>query len=737
MFSKRRLLPTTLLLACGLCSVVFAQDDIGSNSTENTTATAPAAETPADETQQAVEIPSIEDVPPPKDLLQQVDGVFKPVVDGIATVLFYRLGRTERDYIVFERNSTYVRPRGSSDDFTNINPTDADQPQALTETQVDVLAAQGNLVPGHTIDGSVKPYRWGLMQGTPIEYVTVKLNSPDGRATNGNRFKYQIETKDYRQILKKRNLPGDLVIGQEQVDRWQKLGYLKQNSDASEDRPPYLLTEPVGGIPVVVAWLAAGAVFFTIYMRGFNLWGFKHALDIVRGKYDDPNEAGEVTHFQALSSALSATVGLGNIAGVTIAMTLGGPGAYFWMLMCGILGMCTKFTECTLGQKYRDVRPDGTVLGGPMRYLKYGLAEIKLGGLGTILAFVFTVMCVLASFGGGNMIQANQSGSAMLQAFQQNNLEKLTTLNSQIKAAADAGDVTQMTELRQQRAALQSELSAFEKNFKLIFGLALAALVGLVIIGGIKRIGAAASMIVPTMCIVYALACLYIIGCHLDRLPALVASIFTEAFNGKAMGGGIMGVLVVGVQRAAFSNEAGAGSAAIAHSAAKTEEPIREGCVALLEPFIDTVIVCSMTALVILITGAWDNTEWIVDQGLEGAALTSRAFREELWFFPIILGFATFLFAFSTIISWSYYGERSWEMLFGRRSTIVYKVLSVLFVFIGTIVNLGSVLDFSDMMILGMAFPNILGVVLLSPLVRRDLMDYWKRYKSGEFETFN
>ncbi|MCA8997144.1 MAG: alanine:cation symporter family protein, partial [Planctomycetaceae bacterium] len=256
------------------------------------------------------------------------------------------------------------------------------------------------------------------------------------------------------------------------------------------------------------------------------------------------------------------------------------------------------------------------------------------------------------------------------------------------------------------------------------------------IIGGIKRIGKAAEKIVPTMCLIYIAACLYIIVIHFDRVPGLFAQIFTEAFSGKAMGGGILGVLVVGVQRAAFSNEAGAGSAAIAHSAAKTKEPVREGCVALLGPFIDTIVVCTMTALVILITGAWDNEQWITDQGLQGAALTSRAFREEISWFPKVLSIAVTLFAYSTIISWSYYGEKAWEYLFGARTTVLYKALAVIAVFVGTVVNLGSVLDFSDMMILGMAFPNILGVVLLSPKVKKDLHAYWARYKAGEFPTY-
>lgn len=703
-----------LMIPC-CCSTVLAQE--------------PAA---ADEVNaSSVSVAIVEDAPLPTSF-QKVDAVFKRAVEFMEQVLFYRLGRSERDYIVFERSSTYQRPRGSDQPFVNVDPHD-DQPQQLTNSQVEVLAAERRLLDGHTIDGDAKYYKLGELNGAPIEYVVVKQASPDGRVQYGSRFALNQTSGEYRIIEKKRNLPGELTVSATNVEEWNQQGYLKKNS---QGEPAYLFTESVGGIPFVVAWLAAGGVFFTLYMRGFNFWGFGHAVDIVRGKYDNPDETGEVTHFQALASALSATIGLGNIAGVTIAMTIGGPGAFFWMLLCGLFGMCSKFTECTLGQKYRYVKPDGTVLGGPMRYLKVGLAEMKLGLLGSFLSILFAIMCVLASFGGGNMLQANQSGSAMLQMFQQNQLDELSEVNGKIRDAAKSDDVEAAQRLQQQKTELVSQLSSFEVRFKVIYGVVLAALVGMVIIGGIKRIGAAAAKIVPSMCIMYSLACLYIIATHLDQVPQLIGQIFSEAFSGNAMGGGIIGVLVVGVQRAAFSNEAGAGSAAIAHSAAKTEEPIREGCVALLGPFIDTIIVCSMTALVILITGAWDNTEWTVDQGLQGAALTSRAFKEEIPWFPVLLSVAVTLFAYSTIISWSYYGEKAWETLFGTRSTVLYKALAVIAVFVGTIVNLGSVLDFSDMMILGMAFPNILGVVLLAPKVRKDLNAYWERYTAGEFPTF-
>lgn len=515
--------------------------------------------------------------------------------------------------------------------------------------------------------------------------------------------------------------------------------------DASKKTHPFILTESKARAPLVVLWLAAGSVIFTVIMGFFNIRGFKHAIDIVRGKYDNPDEPGEVTHFQALSSALSATVGLGNIAGVTIAMTLGGPGAFFWMLLCGFFGMTSKFVESTCGQMYRQVNKDGTVRGGPMEYLYSGLKELGMGPIGFVLAIVFAVMCILASFGGGNMFQANQSGEQLLGVVQQGSLHELDELSTKIKDAATAGDDAQVSKLQQQRTDLKKSRASFEFYFRVGYGLVLATLVGLVIVGGIKRIGAAASKVVPTMCLLYIAACMFVILWNITEIPALAASIFTEAFSPAAFGGGILGVLIIGVQRAAFSNEAGVGSAAIAHSAAKTDEPVREGSVAMLGPFIDTIVVCSMTALVVLITGAWSNSEWVIDKELAGAPLLSQAFSAEfadnITFlsvaFPWILAVAIVMFAYSTLVSWSYYGEKCWERLFGQRSTIIYKALYLGACFLGAIVNLGAVLDFSDMMILSMAFPNVFGLLLLSPKIRNSLIDYWRRYQEGKFKTFD
>jgi AGCS family alanine or glycine:cation symporter len=452
------------------------------------------------------------------------------------------------------------------------------------------------------------------------------------------------------------------------------------------------------GIPLVVLWLVLGSIFFTLRMGFINFRGFKHAVMVTAGKFDNPADEGEVSHFQALSAALSATVGLGNIAGVAIAVMTGGPGATFWMIMAGLLGMSAKFTECTLGQKYREVRPDGRIMGGAMFYLSNGLKElhpfgVSLAKLGKVLGVLFAVLCVLASFGGGNAFQVNQS---ML--------------------------------------AVEKTIPILE-DYHWLYGLIMAVLVGVVIIGGIRRIAATAEKIVPLMCGVYVLACLWILLKNVSAIPEALQLIVTEAFTPQAGYGGFLGVLILGFRRAAFSNEAGVGSAAIAHSAAKTDYPVREGIVALLEPFIDTVVICTMTALVIVITGAYNNPDYAqLIAAKNGAALTSNAMRGEIWWFPYILSVAVILFAYSTMISWSYYGERCWAYLFGDRASLAYRIIFLVFIVLGSITSATNVLDLSDLMILGMAFPNVLGVALLSGKVKRDLDDYWKRYKAGELE---
>jgi AGCS family alanine or glycine:cation symporter len=456
--------------------------------------------------------------------------------------------------------------------------------------------------------------------------------------------------------------------------------------------------DPVRTVPFVVAWLVVAAIFLTIRMGFINLRGFRHAIAITRGKYTNPDEPGDVSHFQALSTALSATVGLGNIAGVAIAVSVGGPGATFWMIVAGLLGMSTKFSECTLGQAYRDVggqTTTGKVLGGPMQYLSRGLAERGAPGLGRVLAVLFAILTVGGSLGGGNSFQVNQS------------------LN-----------------------AVQETVPLLADNHW-VYGLFMTVLTGTVIIGGIRRIAHVAEGIVPLMAVVYLGAATVVLILNAASIPAAFGTIFQQAFTPDAAYGGFLGVLVMGFRRAAFSNEAGAGSAAIAHSAARTEYPIREGLVSLLEPFIDTVVICTMTALVIVVTGAYNNPAYdTLITGNQGAALTSRAFGEIIGWFPYVLSLAVFLFAFSTMISWSYYGERCSVWLFGPAASLPYKLLFLVFVFLGSIITAPNILDFGDLMILGMAFPNLLGVYILSGKVRGMLDSYWNDYRAGKHKVY-
>ena len=446
------------------------------------------------------------------------------------------------------------------------------------------------------------------------------------------------------------------------------------------------LGEPV---PLVVLWLVLGSIFFTARFQFVNFRAFRHAVDCVRGRYTAPGAAGEITHFQALSAALSATVGLGNIAGVAVAVGVGGPGAIFWMIFGGFLGMSSKFAECALGQLYRVTRDDGHVSGGAMHYLRDGLAELGLARLGKVLATVFAVMCIGGSLGGGNMFQSNQSFAQI------------------------------------------SGVLPFMANTTgaMIFGLVMAAVVGVVIIGGIKRIGEVAAGLVPFMCITYVAAGGCILLANIGSLAPAVGEIVAEAFSWEAGAGGFVGVLIQGFRRAAFSNEAGTGSAAIVHAAARTEEPVREGIVALLEPFIDTVIVCSITGLVLVVTGAHEHP----DAG-SGIAMTSWAFASVFAWFPVLLSFIAILFAFSTMISWSYYGEQCWVRLFGIQTILVYKGIFLIFVWLGAIFQADAVIEFGDMMILGMAFPNLVGVVLLSGRVKRELDSYLEKLQAGVFQ---
>jgi len=438
----------------------------------------------------------------------------------------------------------------------------------------------------------------------------------------------------------------------------------------------------VWGTPMVIALTGMGVLCFFLF-KGIQFRGFAHALRVVRGDFDNHDDPGEISHFQALTTALSATVGLGNIAGVAVAINVGGPGAIFWMVLVGFLGMGLKYAECTLGVMYRKKDGKG-VRGGAMYYIENGL-----GKKWKPLAIFFSFACICASFGAANMFQTNQVASI---------------LNTNFGIS------------------------------KLLVGVVFAVTVGIVIIGGIKRIGQVTEKLVPIMGGIYFIGALIVILMNFSLIPETVGSIFAGAFGGTAAVGGFAGatlrtVLIQGVRRACFSNEAGIGSAPIAHAAASTKEPVREGVVALLEPFVDTIVICSMTALVILLTGVWK-------QGGNGVELTAAAFNSAIpgfgrYFVPI----AVVLFAYSTLLSWSYYGEVATDYIFGQKGIIPYKIVFCLLAIVGAVNSLGLVLNFSDLMLGLMVVPNLLAVLLLMPKLKKETESYFSRLKAGKFKT--
>lgn len=447
-------------------------------------------------------------------------------------------------------------------------------------------------------------------------------------------------------------------------------------------------------LPVVVLWLVAGAVFFTFYMGFINIRGFKHAIHLVRGDYTNPNSHGEVSHFQALATAVSGTVGIGNIGGVAVAVTVGGAGATFWLIVAGLLGMSTKFVECSLGVRYRQEFNDGHVSGGPMYYLKKGFAERGMEGFGKFMGTFYAIGIFIGALGIGNMFQSNQA---------------YVQLNAVANGALD--------------------------GYGWLVGIILAVVVFMVIVGGIKSIARVTEKVVPFMAIFYCVFAIIVILMNFTSLPQAIANIFIGAFTGEGVAGGALGALIIGFQRAVFSNEAGIGSASIAHSAVKTDEPITEGYVSLLEPFIDTIVICTITALVI-------GTAQVADPSFagdaKGVAMTSAAFQREISWFPYPLAIAAVLFAFSTMISWSYYGLKGWTYLFGEDEKLqtVYKIIFCLFVALGCVVQLGPILDISDALVFLICVPNILGLYFLAPIVKKELDAYKRRLESGEIKKY-
>ena len=441
-------------------------------------------------------------------------------------------------------------------------------------------------------------------------------------------------------------------------------------------------------VPLIVCWLILGAVFFTFYLGFINFTGFKHAIDILRGKYDKPGSQGEVSHFRALTAAVSGTVGIGNIAGVAVTVSIGGPGAIFWVAMAGLIGMSTKFVECALGVKYRRVNPDGTVSGGPMFYLEQGLANRGWPKFGKGLGVFYAASIVIGCLGIGNMFQSNQAYEQLL--------------------AVSGNETSPLV------------------GYGWAVGLIMAVIVGVIVIGGIRSIARVTARLVPFMVGIYILGALAILLMNITALPGAFAAIFKGAFSLPGMAGGFIGIMIIGFQRAAFSNEAGLGSAAIAHSAVKTDEPLTEGFVALLEPFIDTVVICTLTGLVLVVTFP---TETLMGDGLSGIALTSAAFEQNISWSPAPLSIAALLFAFSTMLAWAYYGTKGWTYLFGenRAMTLLFSFIFCVFIVIGASVQLKAILDFADALIFVMALPNILGLYIMAPEIKKDLKDYRAR----------
>lgn len=450
--------------------------------------------------------------------------------------------------------------------------------------------------------------------------------------------------------------------------------------------------------PLVVLWLVAGAIFSTFYFGFINLSGFKHALELVRGDYDSPKDRGEVSHFQALATAVSGTVGIGNIGGVAIAISIGGPGATFWMIVAGILGMSTKFVECSLATMYRRENVDGSVSGGPMYYLEQGLTEKGWPGIGKFMGRFYAIGIVIGCMGIGNMFQSNQAYVQFVNV----------TGGADHSWLADKG---------------------------WLFGSLLALLVATVIVGGIKSIARVTEKIVPFMAFFYCACALVIIAMNYEAIPFAINAIIDGAFSPDGMSGGAVGVMIVGFQRAVFSNEAGIGSASIAHSAVRTNEPITEGYVSVLEPFIDTVVISTLTALVIVTTFYYDPG---FSEGLNGIEMTSSAFERNLSWSPYTIAIAGILFAFSTMISWSYYGLKGWTYLVGesRLADMGFKLVFCVFVALGCMIQLNAVLDFSDALVFVICVPNILGLYILAPVVKRELNSYRQRLANGELTNY-
>ncbi|MFP4501056.1 MAG: alanine/glycine:cation symporter family protein [Candidatus Hydrogenedentota bacterium] len=631
------------------------------------------------------------------DVQEQVDALFAWVVENVlAPTLFYSVAVQEdaRPVFTFDTAASQVLwdvTRGGMSGRLAAPPelvAPAAAPHFLLDTRDAATGGDGG------------PEVVGVVESPPFVVDSDRINVLLAGGADKRRLYVEIVPAAGEKVGRSTKFPratgpGSDAFSLVALDTSEHKGrtvHLRIVDDAPKGERAYLAVAGVysafTGIPLIILVLVGGGLFFTVRYGFVNIRLFRHAIAVVRGHYDDPRDKGEISHFQALTSALAATVGLGNIAGVAVAITAGGPGAVFWMWLTAILGMSLKFSSCTLAQVYRIFKEDGHVLGGPMVFLRLGIRDRapRFAWIGAVFSPLFAVLTIFAAFGGGNMFQTNQTYNAVNEIFQ-----------------------------------LQEHPVA-----KPAIGLMMAILVGIVIIGGIKRIGEVTSKLVPAMCVGYITICTIIVFANYESVPGLLRNIVAQAFTGPAIFGGFMGVLIQGMKRAAFSNEAGLGSAAIAHAAAKTEEPIREGLVAMLGPFIDTIIVCTMTALAILATGVHNDAG-----GMQGVSITAQAFSTTHTAFPYFLAIAVFVFAYSTLLSWSYYGERAVEYLFGARGIGPYRTTYVLVAILGPLLSLNYVVVFADMMLLSMAFPNILGMVLLSGKVQEMKKDYVQRLKSG------
>ena len=565
-----------------------------------------------------------------------------------------------------------------------IGTASSDDPHA-SNAEVDENAVENNDAQGGTADGQVADLSWAGQFMESVRAIGQAFRNVPAKVDEIKSVWGDQDERAGQRVQTVVNLGFEAIVGILSSVLFFEIPIVVDNAKA----------------PLILVTLLLGGIFFTLRWSFINVRLFVHCINVIRGKYDRPEDKGEITHFQALTSALSATVGLGNIAGVAIAISKGGPGAVFWMWVVAFFGMSLKFTSCSLAQLYRRIKPDGSVLGGPMVYLDQGIRERfgRLKPIGKLFGVVFACFTVMAAFGGGNMFQGNQTYSILS--------------NLVIDELPDGSAATFL-----------------QQNGSWLVGLVMAVLVGLVIIGGIRRIGEVTSKLVPLMCGFYCLCCLLIVLRNYANIPEMFDSIFSNAFNPDAMYGGLIGVLLTGATRAAFSNEAGLGSAAIAHAAAKTDEPVREGVVAMIGPFVDTIVVCTMTALTILITKS--HLVPTVGEELKGITITAAAFSTLADWVPLLLCVAVFVFAYSSMISWSYYGERAIEYLVGGWGIPPYRVVYVLVVVLGPVLTLSSVVDFSDIMLLSMAFPNIIGMVFLSGILSDEVKSYVARLRSGE-----